>query len=156
MQLIGDAEYVCEARRVARLIEATKTPVYLYSFEYEVDPVVVDRVAHGMDVNFVFGNNFGPPLFPAYTLGLADLALSRAMAGYWTRFASTGTPNDDSGTSVEWPAFKHPTGDGRGADRYIILDANIRDAKRSHESRCDFWEPSYLRSITGSVPASAR
>jgi len=47
-----------QARRVARLIEATKTPVYLYSFEYEIDPVVPDRVAHGMDVNFVFGNNF--------------------------------------------------------------------------------------------------
>jgi parallel beta-helix repeat protein len=35
-RLIGDAEAVCEARRVARLIERTKTPVYLYSFEREV------------------------------------------------------------------------------------------------------------------------
>ena len=39
-RLIGDVEAVCEARRVARLIERTKTPVYLYSFEREVDAVV--------------------------------------------------------------------------------------------------------------------
>ena len=121
-----------QARRVARLIEATKTPVYLYSFEYEIDPVVPDRVAHGMDVNFVFGKNFA----------------------YWTRFASTGSPNEEEGTSLEWPAFKHPTGSGRGADMYLILDGATRQAKRPHESRCDLWEPFFFRSITGSVPAS--
>ena len=132
VQLVGDVEYGCEARRVARLIEATKAPVYLYSFEYEIDPVVPDRVAHGMDVNFVFGNNFA----------------------YWTRFASTGSPNEEEGTSLEWPAFKHPTGSGRGADMYLILDGATRQAKRPHESRCDLWEPFFFRSITGSVPAS--
>jgi len=156
VRLVGDVEYACEARRIARLIEATKTPVYLYSFEYEVDPVTPDRVAHGMDVNFVFGNNFGPPLFPAYTLGPADLALSRAIGAYWTRLASTGLPNDDDGTSVEWPAFKHPAGNGRGADKYLIFDAAIREAGRPHESRCDFWEPFFFRSVTGSVPATTR
>jgi para-nitrobenzyl esterase len=154
-ELVGDVEYSCEARRVARLIEATKTPVYLYSFEYEVDPVIPDRVAHGMDVNFVFGNNFGPPLFPAYTLGPADLAFSHAIGGYWTRFASTGSPNGD-GTSVEWPAFSHPVGSGRGADKYLILDGTIREDKRPNESRCDFWDSFFLRSVTGSVPASNR
>lgn len=106
--------------------------MYLYSFEYEIDPVVPDRVAHGMDVNFVFGNNFA----------------------YWTRFASTGSPNEEEGTSLEWPAFKHPTGSGRGADMYLILDGATRQAKRPHESRCDLWEPFFFRSITGSVPAS--
>lgn len=156
VQLVGDVEYACEARRVARLIEATKTPVYLYSFEYEVDPVISDRVAHGMDVNFVFSNNFGPPLFPAYTLGPADLALSRAIGAYWTRFATTGSPTDEDGASVEWPAFKHPTGDGRGADMYLILDGEIRQDKRPHERRCDFWEPFFFASVTGSIPASAR
>ena len=154
VQLVGDVEYACEARRVARLIEATKTPVYLYSFEYEVDAVIADRVAHGMDVNFVFGNNFAPPLFPAHALGPADLALSRATGAYWTRFASTGSPNNDD--AVEWHAFRHPTGNGRGADLYLILDGTIREGSRPRESRCDFWEPFFLRSATGSVPASTR
>jgi len=35
--LTGDAEYLCEARRVARLVARTGTRVYLYSFQYEVD-----------------------------------------------------------------------------------------------------------------------
>src|SRR4029450_336908 len=64
VRLVGDVEYTCEARRVARLIERTKTPVYLYSFDREIDTVVHDHVAHGMDVNFVFGNDYGPPFFP--------------------------------------------------------------------------------------------
>src|SRR4029077_18584913 len=60
-RLAGDVEYVCETRRVARSIARTRAPVFLYSFEYEVDPLVPDLVVHGMEVNFVFGNNFGPP-----------------------------------------------------------------------------------------------
>ena len=60
-RLTGDAEYVCEARRVARLVSRTRTPVYEYSFEREVDAVAPDLVIHGLDTNFVFGNNYGPP-----------------------------------------------------------------------------------------------
>ncbi len=154
-RLVGDAEYVCEANRLARLVERTKTPVFLYSFEYEVDPVVLDRVVHGLEVNFVFGNNYGPPLFAAYALAPAELALFRTIAGYWTRFAKTGDPNTDDPTVVHWPAFKHPSGAGRGADKYLILDGNIREEKRQREAECAFWDPFFLRSITGAVPASA-
>jgi para-nitrobenzyl esterase len=32
VRLAGDVEYVCEARRIARLIERTRTTVFLYSF----------------------------------------------------------------------------------------------------------------------------
>ena len=166
-RLVGDVEYVCEARRVARLIARTKTPVFLYSFDYEVGPVLPDRVAHGFEVNFVFGNNFGPPLFAPYVLGPADLALSRAMGGYWTRFAATGDPNGslpppegddddgdgDNGGAVRWPAFKHPVGQGQGSDKYIVFDAAVHTAKRLRNRECDFWEPYFLRSTTGSVPA---
>ena len=154
-QLVGDAEYVCEANRVARLIERTKTPVFLYSFEYEVDPVVPDRVVHGLEVNFVFGNSFGPPLFVPYSLGAADLALFRTVAGYWTRFADRGDPNTDDPTVVHWPGFKHPTGRGRAADKYLTFDVGVREEKRQREVQCDFWESFFLRSITGAVPASA-
>jgi para-nitrobenzyl esterase len=154
-RLVGDAEYVCEANRLARLIERTKTPVFLYSFEYEVDPVVLDRVVHGLEVNFVFGNNYGPPLFAPYTLGPADVALFRTMAGYWMRFAESGSPNTVDPAVVHWPAFTHPTGSGRGADKYLTFDVSVREGKRQRETQCDFWEPFFLRSITGAVPASA-
>jgi para-nitrobenzyl esterase len=155
VRLIGDVEYTCEARRIARLIERTKTPVYLYSFDREIDAVVADRVAHGMDVNFVFGNNYGPPLFPAFALTGTDLALSQAISGYWTRFAATGNPNSDDPSIVHWPAFKHPSGQGRGADKHLVLDSTIEEGMRLREAQCDFWDAYFFRSVTGAVPAAA-
>ena len=152
-QLVGDVEYVCEARRVARLIERTGTPVYRYSFEYEVDAVAQDRVIHGLESNFLFGNNFGPP--SNYVLIGPDLELFRSMSGYWTRFAATGNPNIDDIAVVRWPAHKHPTGPGRGSDKHLVFDTTIREEQRLREAACDFWEPFSLRSVTGAVPASA-
>ena len=152
---VGDAEYVCEARRMARSIERTKTPVYLYLFGYEVDAVVPDKVAHGLEVSILFGNNYGPPLFPAYTLGAADLELSHAMAAYWTLFAGNGNPNTDDSAVVHWPAFSRPQGNGRGVDKFLALDLPIQTGLRLNEELCDFWEPYFLRTTTGAVPAQA-
>ena len=50
---------------------------------------------------------------------------------------------------VRWPAFK------RRADRHIVLDVPIREGERLRGEQCDFWEPFFLRSIVGSVPASS-
>jgi len=153
-RLTGDVEMTCEARRVARLVERTGTPVYLYSFEREADAVVPDLVIHGLDRNIVFGNNFGPPQ-PSYVLNADDLALFGAIAGYWTRFAAAGNPNQHKGEGFRWPIYKHPAGHGRGADRYLILDWPLREDKRLREEHCDFWEPFFLRSIAnGPIPAS--
>ena len=76
------------------------------------------------------------------------------MGDYWVRFAATGNPNLDDDSVVHWPAFKHPSGGGRGADKFLILDATIREAQRPRESFCDFWEPYFLRSLTGPVAAA--
>ena len=150
--IVGDAEYVCETRRLARFVERTGTPVFEYSFEYQVDPVAGSRAIHGLEVNLLFGNNFGAP--SNYVLGEADRDFSRSMAGYWARFAATGTPNVDDDSVAHWPAFKHPTGRGRGADKHLVLAVPNREGMRLREAACDFWEPYYLRTITGTVPAS--
>jgi carboxylesterase type B len=146
---------VSEARRLARLIEATRTPTFLYSYEYEIDFLSLDRVIHGVESNIIFGNNYVPPIFASHVLNAADLALHTAMAGYWTRFAGTGNPNSRDDGIVHWPAFKHPTGAGRGADKYIIFDRSIVKALRPREEQCDFWEQFSFRTMLGGLPASA-
>jgi para-nitrobenzyl esterase len=151
-RIVGDAEFVCETRRVARFAERAGTRVFEYSFEYEVDAVAPNRVIHGLELNLLFGNNFGPP--SNYALSDPDKDFFRSMAGYWARFAATGTPNADDDAVVHWPAFKHPTGQGRGPDKHLVLEAPVREGMRLREAACDFWEPYSLRTLTGAVPAS--
>jgi para-nitrobenzyl esterase len=154
-RIVGDLEYACEARRLARLVERTRTPVFLYSFDYEVDAVVLDRVVHGLDVNFVFGNDFGPPLFPSYALNPTERAFSQTIRDYWSRFAASGNPNTDDPGVVHWPRFTRPSGAGRGVDKHLVLDLLIHEGERLREGQCDFWEPYFFRSVSGSVPAGA-
>jgi para-nitrobenzyl esterase len=151
--IVGDAEYVCETLRIARSVERTGTAVFEYSFQYEIDPVAQDRAIHGLEVNLLFGNSFGAPA--NYTLSDADREFSGAMAGYWARFAAQGTPNTDDETVAHWPAFKHPAGQGRGSDKHLVLGVPIQEGLRLREPACDFWQPFFLRSTTGAVPASA-
>lgn len=151
--LTGDAEYVCAALRLAELIERTKTPVFLYSFEREI-PTIPGHVIHGLDVNFVFGNNFVPPQFQPYALSADDVAFAAAMGGYWSRFAATRNPNVEDEAVIPWPEFKHPSGRGNGADKYLRIGSPIEDTLRFANERCDVWDRLFLRSITGAVPAA--
>jgi para-nitrobenzyl esterase len=153
-RVTGDAQFICEARTLARLIERAGTPTYMYSYEYEIDTLSLDHVIHGVESNMQFGNNYSPPVFLSYMLNSADLALHADMAGYWKRFAATGNPNIDEIGVVHWPAFKHPTGPGRGADKYVIFDSAIREGLRPRERQCDFFEPLVLRSLLVGLPAS--
>jgi para-nitrobenzyl esterase len=154
-QMIGDAQFVCETRRLSRLLERAGTPAFLYSYEYEIDALSVDHVIHGVESNIIFGNGYAPMQFPLHPLDATDTALHSAMEGYWTRFAGAGTPNTDDPTVVHWPAFKHPTGPGRGADKYLKFDVTIAERLRLREAQCDRVEPLFLRTLLGEVPASA-
>jgi para-nitrobenzyl esterase len=155
-RIVGDGQFACEARRLARTIEQTGTPVFMYSYEYEIDTLSLDHVIHGVESNIVFGNNYLPPVFVPHTLNDADLALHRRMAGYWTRFAAAGNPNHGADNSIlSWPPFTRPHGAGRGADKHIIFDASLAVGARVHETACDFFEPLFLRSVLAGLPASA-
>jgi para-nitrobenzyl esterase len=153
-QVVGDGEYVCEARRLARLISATSAPVYQYSYEYLIDDLSVGHVIHGVESNILFGNPYVPPLFASHPLTPADDALFAQMSRYWTRFAASGNPNIRPPDGERWPAF-HDGDKGRGANKYLALGAAIADGKRLREAACEFWEARFLRAMTLDVPASA-
>jgi len=152
-QVVTDGQFFCEGRRFARALADTHTPVFFYSYDYVIDEVFVDKVIHGVESNILFGNAYAPMQFPTHALNSFDLALHQKMAGYWARFAATGDPNIDDDTVVHWQTFRDPLGHGRGANRYLVLDSKIRSTRRPHESACDFWEPYFLRSMLGKVPA---
>jgi carboxylesterase type B len=147
-------QFACEARRLARAIERTGTPTYLYSYEHQIDTLSVGHVIHGVESNILFGNNYAAPVFPPYVLNGTDLALHSAMAGYWTRFAATGNPNRGGDSAFSWPPYTRPNGRGRGTDKHIVLEPLIGERTRVREPSCDFFEPFFFRSVLGAVPAA--
>jgi para-nitrobenzyl esterase len=153
-RVTGDVQFVCEARRLARAIERTNTPTYLYSYEHVIGMVAPGHAVHGVESNILFANNYGPPLFPSYALDAPELALHAAMAGYWARFATTGNPNQGGELAFSWPPFKRPDGPGRGTDKHIVLAPVLAEGVRPREAQCDFFEPFFFRSTLGGVAAA--
>lgn len=162
-QLAGDVEFVCEARRIARVLHHDGARVYAYSFDHPVTGVTAGRVAHGLEPNFVFGN----PFAVAPNLGITqprpltpvDLIVSDAMGTYWRRFMETGDPNPRA-ARVEWPPYRALQGeepvDPTRSDFYFSFGEHPKYATALRDPACNFWEPFFLRSVLGSVPAAAR
>jgi para-nitrobenzyl esterase len=156
-QLTTDVEFACEARRIARVMHHDGAPVYLYSFQYTVDPVTPGRAFHGLDSNILFGNNFGAP--SNHVLSAADLVVFNAMSTYWQRFAETGDPNP-RGQPVQWPPYRpgpfdEPVDPAR-SDRYFAFGDRLGVSTYLRDSQCNFWESFFFRSVVGAVPAAAR
>ena len=85
-----------------------KSKAYLYYFDQHPDyPEDSPRYGygspHGQDVAYVFMTLDASN--PETTE--SDLAISEAMAAYWTNFAKTGNPNGEG--VPEWPAFSDET-----------------------------------------------
>lgn len=153
-RVVGDGQFVCEARRLARIISNSPTGrVYLYSYEYEIDALSLDHVNHGFESNILFGNNYAPPIFPAHTLTAADMTLHAAMAGYWARFAATGDPGGLG--EQRWTRYGEPMGRSGARRDHLILDTNVRRGEDLREEACDFWDGFFLRSMLASAPAKS-
>jgi para-nitrobenzyl esterase len=151
-RIVGDGQFVCEARRLARLVSARpEGRVWLYSYEYVIDELSPGKVNHGFESNIVFGNNYAPPIFPSHILTPGDNALHAVMAGYWARFAAAGDPGG-SGDSF-WTRYGEPSG-LRGHRRdHMTFDVEVGRGDDLREEHCDFWEPLRLKTMLGATPA---
>ncbi len=152
-RLTTDSEFVCEARRIARVLHSDGAPVYVYSLEYAVDPVSPGRAFHGLDTNLLFSSNFGAP--SNHVLTAADLSVANAMSRSWRQFMDTGNPNADQ--SVQWPVYRPAPGElpvDPLRERHFVFANRSGVAYGLREQQCNFWESRYFRSVVGAVPAA--
>lgn len=129
--IVTDRRYVCRARATSAVLSrAEPGHVYRYLFTQRLDrePEKSYGAFHGAEIPYLFRT------FSAvgYTPTRADLALSDAMIGYWSRFAATGDPN--GGGAPEWPAHDATS------DPYLVLGTPIESARGLRTEKCDFWQ----------------
>jgi len=99
-----------------RITKAGGQPVFAYRFDWDESPsnFLIDvkgllGAAHGMELNYVFGDFVGgPPYHPTYNKANAEgrKLVSLAMMDYWAGFAHAGSPGKGySGKQPEWAAW---------------------------------------------------
>jgi para-nitrobenzyl esterase len=159
-RVVGDGQFVCEARRLADLIadgglrgrgrheiratgQRVKSDVFLFSFEWEIDALALDHVIHGLESNIIFGNNYTNP--GTYTLNAQDQLLHQMLAQYWTRFARTGNPN---GVGLpDWPVYR------KNAEEHLTIGTTLGAAENLGAGACELWGPWFLGPMLHSAPA---
>jgi para-nitrobenzyl esterase len=105
---------------------AGSTSAYLYHFT-RVPLKNPLGAFHGVEIPYVFGNT---GLFSGLgAIEQADLDLSDAIMGYWTRFAATGDPNGEG--AIPWPEY-----DAR-SDEHLELGDTIHQGVLLHKRACD-------------------
>jgi para-nitrobenzyl esterase len=125
-EISGDALFVCPTRRAARSAAAAGAPVYLYSFEQELDnPAIADLgVFHAAELPFVFNTG---DVFPFGRIGTAQRPVADAMQDAWTTFAATTKPGD------AWPRYD-------ASDQLYVLGPTSQTRSGHKAARCDFWD----------------
>jgi para-nitrobenzyl esterase len=126
-----DFMFTCPARRVLRAARQGGSPVayrYYNPHTYTNSPLTVLRAFHASELPYVF-RTFD--VF-AYQPTSGDVALSKAIGGYWSRFAAAGDPN--GGADPAWPAFT------ANAETAIVLDDTISTKTGIADDKCDFWD----------------
>ena len=128
---LGDAVFVCPARRAARSIAKTGNPTYLYHFTYTPEGALLGDMGsfHSAEVKYVLGN--ASQLLPK-PLTDEELPLEATMMGYWGRHAEAGDPNGKGAFS--WPKYAEAT------DENIVLDVTVSKQTGLAKAECDFWD----------------
>ncbi|HZF53891.1 MAG TPA: carboxylesterase family protein [Polyangiaceae bacterium] len=126
-----DFMFTCPARRILRATLSGGTPAayrYYYPHKYSNSPLTALKSFHAAELPFVF-RTFD---VLGYEPTAGDTALSKAMGGYWTRFAAAGDPN--GGADLLWPAY------GEVSDTALVLDDSLSTQSSIASDHCDFWD----------------
>ena len=126
--LLGDLAFVCPTRQGARLLAAQGVDTYLYHFTRTPNITLSPFLGayHSAEIAFVFGNSY------IGVFGPQEAAFSATLQAYWTRFATSGTPNAASATS--WPKYS------AAGDKHLQLDLVVKEGSGLKKTRCDFWD----------------
>lgn len=127
-RLMTVSAFIAPARKLARLLSAAGSTVYLYHFMRVPDHLLTSGMGatHGLEIPYIFGTS-------ARLLSAdADRELAAAMQVYWLNFARTGRPSGAG--PAAWPAY---TPDGY---RWLVLDDEITTAQRLYEKECDLMD----------------
>ena len=129
---LGDYEYVCPARKVARSVASRQPAVwrYLYTHTHSSGANAVDGAFHGGELAFLFRTySAWDGLEPSGD----ELALADAMACYVRALAATGST--DGCPFAPWPAYDS------ARDNYLAWDVPPQTGSAFHAAACDFWDP---------------
>jgi para-nitrobenzyl esterase len=103
--VVTDSGFACPARAADALL-SRQVRTFAYEFndpnapEFLItDPVMPLRAFHAAEIPYIFRNAAVEAVFTP-----DQLALSRQMIGYWSRFAATGDPNGRH--APHWPRYR--------------------------------------------------
>ncbi len=134
---VGDSRFGCSAFRIAEVMSASNSDIYLYRFDYDNTRFSKLGAFHGLEVPFIFGTFNQRPfklIFKKEQI-VGARPLSDAMGKYWTKFASTGDPNTEG--APQWPKYDTQS------RQFIVLDSEIRIESFERGCKCDFWKEYY-------------
>ncbi|MCZ7644283.1 MAG: carboxylesterase family protein [Planctomycetota bacterium] len=121
--------FVASARRLARLLDAQKSPVWYYHFT-RAAPLAVQTgmgATHGAEVYYVFKS-----IPEKFKVEAADYALAETMHAAWLRFARAGDPN--GGTLPAWPVYSKDT------DTHLEWGDTVRTGQGLMRKACDLLD----------------
>ncbi|MFI1338733.1 carboxylesterase/lipase family protein [Streptomyces sp. NPDC020777] len=148
---LGDGAFSCAVNLSNKQL-ASRQPVHAYEFNdhHPVDSSDSDfrwwpngplGAYHGSELPYVFQRKLGQGDTGKPAFNRAQQVLSDTMAGYWSRFAATGTPNGDR--APHWPRFTTAAPSVQSLSPGV---GGVRpESDFSAEHQCGFWEPLWLR-----------
>eukprot|EP01125_Pyxidicula_operculata_P001321 TRINITY_DN11214_c0_g1_i1.p1 TRINITY_DN11214_c0_g1~~TRINITY_DN11214_c0_g1_i1.p1 ORF type:complete len:548 (-),score=113.73 TRINITY_DN11214_c0_g1_i1:45-1688(-) len=139
--MINDYMFLCDSRRVARLVEkAGVQNVYYYQFTRQPpfcpwpksQSFCCNHVCHGDELAYLF-HDTGNPYY--WNLTGVDLQLANAMSNYWASFAMYGDPNQYNAPGVPaWPIYR------AASDLSMNLTMPLNVVTGLNNDKCNVWD----------------